>query len=468
MSNPLTFLSRFWKDFRWKTPVLGLLLILILVFVVLIASQDPAVEPEVQEDVRSRVTVRSLSDIGSEQIIEETSVLEPVDVAPLIARTGGRVTDVKQFVGSQVKAGQLVAEIDGGVEASPARAQVAGLSQGLAAFNAVEAQAIRSAQTAIEIAKASLEAAQTGEDISVDQRQAVLQSAELGVEQAQQQVLQTSDTRAQGIPTEDIQTIITTAQLGVEAAQLAQEQAQLAQRLATTQTETGLEQAQLGLQSAQIGRERIVAEMASQRSQLKTQLAVASAQVQQMQVTAPTTGTIASLTIREGDYIQPGQQVGEVLTVGNAFMRVFVTTYVRNTLTIGQSIPVTVGQTAYTGRVARLADAPNSRNSMWQVDLVVENQVRTGDLYESATAQFIGDAGNINTLLLPIDSVNIREQGVVAFVVTGDDVIEEYVLNVIDYHGNYIEVERTLPNDALLVVEGNRRVQAGDVVEVVR
>ncbi len=420
--------------------MLILLIAAIIVLIILSINRAKEHEPEIQKDIRPRVTVASLGDLGNKQLIEETSTLEPAHAAPLIARTGGRVTNVRHFVGSNVTAGQLVAEIDGGKEASPSRAQVLGFSNSLGIFASLEKQAINSAQLAITIATTSLRAAQTGDTLSENQQRAALDSAELGVAQAKQQVVQTSNTKPQGVPTEDLQTIITTAELGVEAAQLAQEQARIAQQLSGTQSATAVTQAEQSLQNARIAKERIAAEMQQQRAQLHAQLAVAQAQVQQMQVTAPTSGTIASLTIREGDYVQPGQHVGEVLTVGNAFMRVFVTTNFRN----------------------------NSQNSLWQIDIVVEHQVRADDLHETATVQFAGDSGTADTLLIPIDSINVREQGVVAFTVTPDGVIEEHVLRIIDYHGNYVEVERTLPVDAQLVVEGNRRVQAGDTVEITR
>ncbi|MEX1112698.1 MAG: HlyD family efflux transporter periplasmic adaptor subunit, partial [Candidatus Andersenbacteria bacterium] len=405
-------------------------------------------------------------DIVSEQVVEKSAVLEPGEGAPLIARAGGRITNLKHVLGQAVKPGELVAVVDGGNEGSPVRAQVSGTARSLALFNDIQTQATRSADIAVDLAQASLDAAQDNRTVTLEQQQLAQSQADLAVQQAEQGVLQVSDTRSQGVATNDLQTLITTAQLGVEAARLAEEQAVLAQRTALTQTTTGLEQAQLNLQNAQTARDRIGADLASQRNSLTTQVRVAQAQLQQMQVIAPVSGTIASLTVREGDYVQPGQRVGEIVGAGNGFIRTEVATHIRDSLTIGKQVTVLVGSRTYPAYVAQIGTAPSSSTALWQVDLVVEGTVAAQDINRTVTVQFTGNGTGTRNTLLPLDSVNVRQNGLVAFRVDQEGVVHEHLLSVIGYQGSFVEVENKFSPDDLVVVSGNRRLKDGDKVEV--
>src|SRR5689334_22895680 len=109
----------------WLLPLVIIVIVVILGAIVLaISHKKPASATPAK--TLPHVEVKALRDLVSQASLTQTAVFKPAKSAPLITRTGGRVTALSAHVGDRVKAGVTIAQIDGGTEPSVARVQAMG------------------------------------------------------------------------------------------------------------------------------------------------------------------------------------------------------------------------------------------------------------------------------------------------------------------------------------------------------
>lgn len=457
MQNPLKKAGTFWRNFRWKTPVLAALVILIIIVVVLGLSKDEDMQPEVGEQLPT-VETKSLSDIQKEVSVTQPATLKAENRAQLIARTGGRVTAVKAPLGSEVKAGQVVVEIDGGTVANPTRAQVEGASRSLAAFNAIERETLTSSDLAVSIAQQNLDAAGAGRSITGELQTLSVNSARVAVDQAQASYNRTALTPDQN------ELLVDAAELGVDAAKLARDQAALSAQLTRRQTNDALQTARLGFEQAQTGKQQTQAQLSSQRIQLETQLRVAQETLRLAQGSSPITGQVVSLTATIGQYVQPGQVIGEVINPTAGTVTINVTSGVRNALSIGQDITLTANGQTMTGTIARAANVASSNTSLWQIDINIANVPQSIGYNTPVVANLPALTTQAGNTFLPLDALNVRQQGIIVLALTDEGTVKEYPVSVLSYHDNYVETDIKLPPSTEIVISGNRTLRDGDSV----
>jgi len=169
-------------------------------------------------EVLAQVETRAFSQLSEGEAIEKVAVIESASRAPLVARTGGRVTKISAQLGEQVNKGVLVVEVDGASVASPARVQAAAAGASLAAFNEIEKQALASIDQGIATAKISVEAAKAGKALTAAQVNKARQQADLAVKQAE---LAFDDLEDDDDKTD---ALTRAADLRLQAAELAQDQ----------------------------------------------------------------------------------------------------------------------------------------------------------------------------------------------------------------------------------------------------
>ncbi|MCH8285441.1 hypothetical protein IIB79_02815, partial [candidate division KSB1 bacterium] len=109
-------------------------------------AKNKGVEDEVSvSEENILVDIKSLSELVKGVTIEKVATIKPAIGAPLIARTGGRVTGINFNLGDTVRAGQLIISIDTGVEANPARVQLNALQSSLAQLDNIAREALKAA-----------------------------------------------------------------------------------------------------------------------------------------------------------------------------------------------------------------------------------------------------------------------------------------------------------------------------------
>jgi len=441
---------------RWKITLPAVILVVLLIGLIAFLSGRDSGQEETVSEVLPKVeakTVRELMEAGD---LKKVGVIEPLESAMLVARSGGRVTAVGAQLGGMVAAGQIVVEIDGGVEANPTQVQARVAGESLQAFEAVSNQARRSADNAVAVAQLVLTAAEEGKGLTIETALKQRQVADNAARQAQ---FSLEDARETG---NDV--MVRTADLALQAAQLAQDQATLAREMASQQSSDGLKQAAQNLEGTRIARDKIATDLFSQKVALGGQLAVAREQFRLAQVTAPLAGLVTALDVKVGDFVQPGTRVGEINALTGAQVTLEVGEAIRRQLEVGLVARLEAGGQEFNGEIIGLSNAPESTTGLWQVDLLIKDApvaVHAGDLVEvnlPVRGSLTGD------VLLPLDAVIARQEGVAVFRLE-DGVAREQLVSVRGYAGDLVEVNLgTVTADTVIVVSGNRRLKDGDPV----
>lgn len=401
--------------------------------------------------------------------IEKVGTIEPLKSAFLIARTGGRVTKVRVGLGQSVRQGKVIVEIDGGGEASLARVQAGSARASLAAFESIRIAAIASTNNAVKIAQLGLDAAKAGKSLTTATVAKSREQADLAVLQAE---LALNDAQENGA---DI--LVRSADIALKAAKLAQDQASLARNTANRQTGDALKQAEQRLVAAGLSREKLTADLDSQRVAIMAQLTFAQEQVALAQVIASISGQVNRLNVKAGDFVSPGQKVGEVIAFEGAKVTIDVATGVREALSVGDEVKMKVKGQEIVGQIISLADAPGVEAALWQVDIVVVNAddvIHPGDqvtvklpVGSRLRRGFEGQVGG-QVVFIPLDVVVVRQDGVVLFTVDTQGIVEEHVIEVLGFASDFVEGKIDLSDEAMVVVSGNRTLHAGEHVDVTR
>lgn len=450
-------LSNRWKAWSYKGWTLLVLIALIILFIVLTIASERKETSKVVEQQKAlpEVSVATINEISKQATIDTTTTFELTNAAPLIARVGGRVTSLRAPLGSSVRAGQVVLGIDGGVEANPAEVQTTNASIALGLFTDIEKQTRASLDNAVAIAKISFDAARTGKTINAQVQKKAKDLAETSVDAAEVN-------RDKSLDVGD-DFLIRSANIAVSASKLAQDQAQLAEKLSLNQNASTVRISQQNVAGAQIARTQTLATLASQKAGLEAQLRSASEQVKLMQVIAPISGQISRLTVAVGDFVRPGDQVGEIASSGKAKASIFVPKAVRDGLVVGQQITLTMNGQQTKGSIQAIAASSSSLSSLWQVDIVTNEVVAPNG---SVTVSLPIVPSTSGTVFIPLDAVNVREGGTVVFTLDADNVVREHSFVPVHYYGQVIEGTTSLPQDAAIVVSGNRTLRDGDMVTV--
>lgn len=450
-----TFWQRRSRLQRWLL-ALALGLAVILGIAILRAVLTPT--PPVTERQLPSVTTKTLAELATSTTVPYQAVVEPVSAAPLVARSGGRITGVKYSLGDNVPAGALVLEIDGRYEGNPTQAQAAGLQRSLTLQTTSEHSAITSAELAVTLAQKNVELAEASKPLNIEAAALARQQADLAVRNAELTLEDARDTGAEQA--------IRTADIAFKNARLAQDQATINRQLANRSQGITAQQARLNLSSTQAALASTQAQLDSQRQQLATQLQVTQAQLRQQQVVTPVSGEITRLNARVGDFVRPGETLGEVNGLAGAQVSLAVTAGVHDRLTIGQILPITTPQQTFSGVVSSLASVPAAATGLWQVDVIISSTPQPIHPSDIVTVHVPAGASQTGTYFVPLSALTIRQSGTVLFTISANNTAEEHQVDTLNFSDAFAEVSSTLPPTVRVVVEGNRTLQAGEAVVI--
>jgi membrane fusion protein (multidrug efflux system) len=449
------YLSNIWKKWPYKVITYIILIGIIIALVILMALRGGnKASIEATASPLPGVQAQSLRDLSASATIDTVTSVELSNSAPLIARLGGRVTAVYGQLGSRVRAGSIVVDIDGGTEANPARIQQENASILLGLFQDIQTQTEASLNSSIALATNSLQATKAGSAITKEIQVKNGALAANAVDQAQV-------TRDKALDA-DQDLLIRSANIGVDAAKLAAKQASLASALSNRQTSDAVKQAQQNLAGAQIAKGQTLASLASQKAGLEAQLRSASEQVKLMRVVAPLSGEVSRLSVQVGDFVHPGDMVGEVYAGGSAKATIFVPNGVQKQLHIGQSVDVVIDGSTVQGRISAVSRSAGADTALWQVNISITSAVTP---HSTVTVRLPIISGGSNTVFVPLDAVNVRQSGTVILTVEGG-VVAEHSFTPVHYYNSYVEGQVDVPDTALIITNGNRTLRTGDKVTV--
>jgi hypothetical protein len=177
-------------------------------------------------------------------------------------------------------------------------------------------------------------------------------------------------------------------------------------------------------------------------------------------------GELTALRVQAGDFVQPGEDVGEVNALAGAVVSLHVPAGVRDRVDPESEVRVTHERGDFSGVVREVASSPSSTTGLWQLDVYV------------AATPFVIHPGEIvsvylpvgsvlsDTYFLPLNAVTIRQEGARIFTLEGDDRVSAHEVAIVAFHGDFVEVRMDIPPDARIIIEGNRTLADGDVVRL--
>lgn len=184
-------------------------------------------------------------------------------------------------------------------------------------------------------------------------------------------------------------------------------------------------------------------------------------------IRAPLAGLVKTRAVEPGEYVEKGQQVGEILDMVR--MRVQFHVPERQIGGIREGMPAEVlveatGGGRYPARVQTVGLQAGQRNRSFPVEVTLDNP--GGVLRSGMLGRVRIETGKFsNAVLVPRYALLEREAGRAVFVVTGNTVEERPVKTGAD-QGGAVQIVSGLELQDVLVVRGQQNLVSGDAVRI--
>jgi membrane fusion protein (multidrug efflux system) len=312
------------------------------------------------------------------------------DIVPLSAQVSGTLLKVHVQDNQRVKAGDVLVEIDHAeyqarlkqaeAELEAARAQSDAADTHVLIVEATSTGQLKVAKAQISGSSASLH----GADALITFSQAALEAAKTRLSKAQVDLERAVNLEAEGAFTKDA---LENAQTSYDSAQAAFLQAQA--QLDSAQEQKKLAQSKIGEAKGRLDQSLPVAEqLAAAKAEAdlaharvkgaEAALDLARIQLERTTITAPADGKISKLGVREGQTVQPGQLVAELVPIRTYVVANFKETqmkHIRPGLSVRIKIDAFPGR-VFEGRVSSISAATGARFSLLPPDNATGNFVK--------------------------------------------------------------------------------------------
>jgi membrane fusion protein (multidrug efflux system) len=312
------------------------------------------------------------------------------DVVPLSAQVGGTLVKVHVQDNQKVKAGDILVEIDHADYQARLKQAEAELEAARAQADAADTQVriVQATSTGgLKVAKAQYtgsSASLHGADAQIDFAQAALEVAKTRLSKSQVDLERAVKLEAEGALTQDA---LENAQTAYDSAQAAFTQAQA--QLDAAQEQRKLAQSKITEakgrldQSLPVAEQLAAAEAAADLAHARVKgaeaaLDLARLQLQRTTIAAPADGKISKLGVREGQTVQPGQLIAELVPVLTYVVANFKETQMKH-IRPGQRVKIKIDACpgrSFEGRVSSISAATGARFSLLPPDNATGNFVK--------------------------------------------------------------------------------------------
>jgi len=201
----------------------------------------------------------------------------------------------------------------------------------------------------------------------------------------------------------------------------------------------------------------------------KANLDEVRARLERTRIYSPTAGQLNDIIVEEGEYVQVGTPVAEV--VDNDTVKVVVDVPERDIsfFSVGQKAEIFVNfkgrETSMTGKISFINELANAQTRSTRVEISLENKkrlLRSGQIVlVRLTRQILKDA-----IMIPLLAVIPMEDSKAVYVVNSDQAKRRQVkLGVIK--GDHVHIESGLEPGDRLIIAGHRFVAPGQKVNIV-
>ncbi|HVV14902.1 MAG TPA: efflux RND transporter periplasmic adaptor subunit [Candidatus Paceibacterota bacterium] len=495
----VSYLTRTAKRLGWKKLAAGAGVLVVLLIVLHAAFSGGASEAAAPNNTRS-VELRSIADLSNQTSgLSVAGTVSSKSEATVRAEKSGEITSLNYQLGDYVGAGAVVAEVENaseraavlqaqaGVEAAQASAGISGTSAASALLSAYAAadNAVHNAadpmfinpdttphtyylrvKTEDSASKREAESLRSALDAALDRQKAASaqissasdQSGELAQTEAElQQVRNFLDALLRALNAGEPDEVVTASVLdGYKAATIAA-------RTAVTASITALGSARQSI--AGTGANASVSAAAVKQAQAG--LASARANLEHTLIRAPISGTINSLSLKRGDYVQLGSAVLTVANNGALEVVAYVTESDARQLAVGGKAKL--GGSA-DGVITRIAPAIDPVTKKIEVRVGISGSATAlingqSVTVELARAQNAATAAAPARLVIPLAALKIGQGGMSVFTVDANNMLVAHTVTIGELLGDRVVILDGATPDMLIVTDA-RGLRARETVEV--
>ncbi|HDZ44210.1 hypothetical protein LCGC14_0368730 [marine sediment metagenome] len=202
---------------------------------------------------------------------------------------------------------------------------------------------------------------------------------------------------------------------------------------------------------------------------LKAQMQLAEAMLERSVIKAPIDGIVNLLPVEEGEYVQPGTLVAEIVDLDEIKVVVDVPERDVAFMELGAAVPVIVNKLGgeaktFAGTITYISRLADTRTFTSRIEVTVDNRdgrLRTGQIVDvRLTRRIIADA-----VMIRLDAVLPDETGHLVYVVI-DGLAKRRAVSLGIFQGNLVQIVSGLSAGDQLIVENHQYVAEGQTVQV--
>ncbi len=226
-------------------------------------------------------------------------------------------------------------------------------------------------------------------------------------------------------------------------------------RASKVASQTRLDQAETDLK---LGKSRLLA--------AEAQLGVVERALRDATVSAPFSGLIARRTVSRGEFVAPGQELFELVSLDPIEVEFHVTEVDSGRVALGQIVGVRVApfpDETFGASVTFVSPTIDTRTRTLRVKAQLDNP--EGRLRPGLFARVdLGISAREGVPMILEEAILRRADGAVVFRANGENRVERLVIETGVYHDGYVEVVRGLVSGDMIVTRGQARLIEGQRV----
>jgi len=182
-------------------------------------------------------------------------------------------------------------------------------------------------------------------------------------------------------------------------------------------------------------------------------------------IISPLQGTITTIFVSDGETVSLGQPIVTVSQLDNIKVQFYIEP--ENWLEIRPGQPVTVRDdkgTDYLGIISALSPQadPTTRRFLAEVKLENSSGLFLGTIV-TVNVNLIKTAGGAGYLILPLAAVNVGQSSNNIFIIENNRATKVPV-EIIKVLGEYVKIKTDLPLESVIIIDGNKLIQDGELV----
>lgn len=406
--------------------------ILVMLILSACANQNNLDSNQLNQETTIPVDIMTVQSVPVEQVLEITGTVFANSQNPVMSISPGEVMSVHVKNGDVVSKGDPLVQID-----------------------------MTDANLNIDQARSGLLAAESSLQSAKAMRESSIKQATIQLEQAQKAYnqLQEAEEASSEIPSvisEELQEILDELEGNPFSNQI--------NGFDLEDAERNVEMAEIVVQDAQRMEQIKAAE--AQVEQAEIALQMAERQADQYIITAPITGQIENLMIKEGQITSPQAPLLQIVNLDPLLIKGNVSANQLASLATGQQVDINVRATndKLQGKITHISSIPNEGARTYPFE--VEIQGETGHVRPGMISKItVTETRDTEHILIPTDVLLTQDGKQYVFVVIDDRVSKREVLTSEQYDQS-IAIDSGLSNNDQIVVNGQFRLSDDDKIDV--